>query len=173
MERPRKWLEAWELRVLTENWIPIRFQPVLFFAFAVAILHVVLFQFPPIAFEAAVGPVFTWLWIGLALVAPPMLLIAWVMIRCSGRWAFFGYWLRLAADLAQTCSFFAYFSAIVQDETPEPEDLYALIMLSATGVFLILLVVRDWVKVGLVERISIRLRRLDDRPLQGLGDHGL
>ena len=171
MGRLRRLLQEWELRVLTENWIPVRYQPILFFAFAVAIIHVVVFQFPPTAFLDTVGPIFTWMWIGLAIVAPPMLLAAWVMIHCGGRWAFFGYWLRLAADLAQTCSFFAYYSALIADEAPEPEDLYALVVLSATGAFLFLLVIRDWVKVGLLEKVSLRLRRLEDRPLQGPDDH--
>ena len=158
MDGLRKWLHGWELRVLTENWIPIRFQPVLFFFFAVAIIHVLVFRLPPTSFIELVGPVFTWMWIVLALVAPPLLLTAWCLIRRGGRRAFLGYWLRLSADLAQLCSFTAYFSALLQDPEPEPEDLYAVIVLSATVVFLVLLVLRDVVKVGLLEKISIHLR---------------
>src|SRR5215213_2469072 len=155
MFNPKRWFHDWEERILIEDWVPVRYQPILFACLFTGIVFVLLrFQLPRMLDKQA-GPVITWTWLILAAASPPLLLLSWLMIRyCNGKKAYLGFYWRAAADFGQTFSYFAYMTVLVTDPTPEPEDAYTWIILSSILIFLIVLDVRDSLKITLLERTS-------------------
>lgn len=169
---PIKWFHDWEDRILVESWIPIRFQPILFvFLFVGAVfLFVKRPTLPTMSAMAGSGPAYTWF--VLALACPPLLFIAWLMIHYgTGRKTYLGYWMRFAADAGQAVSFGTWMLVLTSDQTPELEDAYAWIVLTSILVFLIVLVVRDVLKVVLLERTSSAVQGVkDEKILQDIQD---
>jgi hypothetical protein len=160
---PLKWFRHWEDRILLENWIPIRFQPILFTFLFLGILFVLSHRRTLPAMQSVSGPVTAYTWLVLAVICPPLLFVAWVMIHYgTGRNTYRGYYLRFAADLGQTFSFSAWLLMLMSDPTPEPEDAYAIIIISSILAFLAVLVLRDILKLVLLERAGSAVQEVAD-----------
>lgn len=160
---PVTWFHGWEERVLVQTWTPIRFQPILFTFLFAGIVFVVARRPTLPAMSALAGTFTAYVWMVLALACPPLLLVSWLMIRfCTKRKTYLGYWLRFAADLGQTFSYIAWVFALVSDPDPETEDGYAQIVLGSILTFLVVLVIRDVLKLVLLERTSAVVQSVKD-----------
>lgn len=151
----RRWFGDWEDRILLENWLPIRFQPILFVFLTVGIAFVIIRRPTLPAMTEAVGSFTAYTWLVLAIICPPILFSAWLMIHfCGGRKAYYGFYARFAADLGQVFSYTAYMLMLFSDPEKEPEDAYSQIILLSILAFLLIVVLRDSLKLILLERTT-------------------
>lgn len=148
-----------------DHWhLGIPFQPVLYLGIWAAVIHMVFFSdLPEIPFES-VGPWVRVTWMVLALVCPPLSLLAWWLISQS-TWhksSMAGLSLRLGSDIGMFASVLAFHLAVVVTHPMQTKsDILSRYIMAAVMVSVFTLVIRDVWSVLAMERAALIIRHYE------------
>jgi len=138
----------------------VRFQPIMFAFLWIAMWHIA----SPGGGNAAIDAlgIAAWpIWLATGFLCPPLLLLSWWLIeKQQGRWRYRGMWMRLAADVGEFGVLAAFLWARLTSMDPVTDAReFGWIAISSMAAFLVALVARDIVMLGVVEHIATRDRR--------------
>ena len=146
----------------THDWGAIPAEPILyFFSFCAVLIVVLTFHNNEIGFErVGLGQHFSVVWKTLGLIAPLLALVAWHLVRKrTGKWRYFGMWLRLVVDLLQLSVMIIFIG--VRTALPGADwgddALYTLGITLGAATFVFMLVVRDVWTLATIENIATHL----------------
>jgi hypothetical protein len=153
----------WGNRYFAESWRLIPFQPILFLAMWIGAWLVILTGNEPLHLENISEHIYT-LWAGAGLTAPLLYLGSrFLILHKPGIWRYRGYWLRLAADVAE----FAVLSSFLLSRfevgfLDADYRTFALTILVGCDMFILFLIVRDIWKLALTESVANYLHNAHD-----------
>ena len=156
-----QWVRRANVRLNSDPWSAVRFQPILYFFMFGAAIRLWHKGTEPAAFEEILQADIYSMWLFLAVASPLAALTAWWMTKkLSGRWRYIGMWLRLASTIGAVTVMMAYHavSAFSGRDAGETQ-IFARYMVGSILIFLCALMIRDVWTMVITERVANQIHR--------------
>lgn len=158
---PIRWIQRVFIPPQTNDWIRVSYQPMLYLATFVAAILILIFgdvtalpAHPTIREDSPFG--LFWIWITLALSAPPMALGSlWLIQNRDGVQRYRGILLRLGADIFQFTVMLIY---LILRLFWGDYHIIPIAVFAASTLFVAHLIMRDIHDIRRTERLAIRIR---------------